>query len=153
MLLDCTLADRNEKIYLLFFIVYFAWADPVFARLFCDVLGRIWNPTCISIPLCLRRCTFPTTALTAACTVLITARTSILRSGNINVYAANSAVFVLDVINSLNAFEHVLNRIVHRILACSRIKKADDIDPNVFDNGIDDDTFAKIIACIRIAVH
>ena len=29
--------------------------------------------------------------------------------------------------------------------------KADDIDPSAFDNGIDDDTFAKIVACIRIA--
>ena len=29
---------------------------------------------------------------------------------------------------------------------------ADDIDPDVFDNGIDDDTFAKLVACIRIAV-
>ena len=25
-------------------------------------------------------------------------------------------------------------------------------DPNTFDNGIDDDIFAKIIACIRISV-
>ena len=33
-----------------------------------------------------------------------------------------------------------------------RIRKADDIDPNAFDNGIDDDTFAKIVACIRIAI-
>lgn len=33
-----------------------------------------------------------------------------------------------------------------------RVKKADDIDPSAFDNGIDDDTFAKIIAIIRIAV-
>ncbi len=32
-----------------------------------------------------------------------------------------------------------------------RIKKADDIDPNVFDNGIDDDIFSKIIACVRIS--
>ncbi|MDE7295245.1 MAG: [FeFe] hydrogenase H-cluster radical SAM maturase HydG, partial [Oscillospiraceae bacterium] len=37
-------------------------------------------------------------------------------------------------------------------ISVPRIKKADDIDPGVFDNGIDDDTFAKIIACIRIAV-
>ena len=37
-------------------------------------------------------------------------------------------------------------------ISVPRIKKANDIDPNVFDNGIDDDTFAKIIACIRIAV-
>ena len=28
-------------------------------------------------------------------------------------------------------------------ISVPRIKKADDIDPNVFDNGIDDDTFAK----------
>lgn len=33
-----------------------------------------------------------------------------------------------------------------------RIKHADDIDPNAFDNAIDDDIFAKIIACTRIAV-
>ena len=32
-----------------------------------------------------------------------------------------------------------------------RIKKADDIDPSTFDNGIDDDIFSKIIACVRIA--
>ena len=37
-------------------------------------------------------------------------------------------------------------------ISVPRIKRADDIDPDVFDNGIDDDTFAKIIACIRIAV-
>ncbi len=37
-------------------------------------------------------------------------------------------------------------------ISVPRIKRADDIDPTVFDNGIDDDTFAKIIACIRIAV-
>ena len=36
-------------------------------------------------------------------------------------------------------------------ISVPRIKKADDIDPNTFDNGIDDETFAKIIACIRIA--
>lgn len=32
-----------------------------------------------------------------------------------------------------------------------RIKRADDIDPSAFDNGIDDDIFAKIIACVRIS--
>ena len=32
-----------------------------------------------------------------------------------------------------------------------RVKHADDIDPNAFIHGIDDDTFAKIIACVRIA--
>ena len=37
-------------------------------------------------------------------------------------------------------------------ISVPRIKKADDIDPDVFDNGIDEDTFAKIVACIRIAV-
>lgn len=37
-------------------------------------------------------------------------------------------------------------------ISVPRIKRAADIDPTVFDNGIDDDTFAKIIACIRIAV-
>ena len=33
-----------------------------------------------------------------------------------------------------------------------RVKRADDIDPNAFDNGISDDTFIKIIACARVAV-
>jgi len=33
-----------------------------------------------------------------------------------------------------------------------RVKRADDIDPEAFDNGISDDIFAKIIACSRIAV-
>lgn len=33
-----------------------------------------------------------------------------------------------------------------------RIKHADDIDPNAFDNSISDDIFAKIIACTRVAV-
>lgn len=33
-----------------------------------------------------------------------------------------------------------------------RIKKAEDIDPNTFDDGIDDETFGKIIACLRIAM-
>ena len=37
-------------------------------------------------------------------------------------------------------------------ISVPRIRKADDIDPNVFDNGIDDDTFAKLVACIRVAV-
>ncbi len=37
-------------------------------------------------------------------------------------------------------------------ISVPRIKHADDIDPNVFDNGINDDIFAKIIACIRISV-
>ncbi len=37
-------------------------------------------------------------------------------------------------------------------ISVPRIRCADDIDPSTFDNGIDDDTFAKIVACIRIAV-
>lgn len=37
-------------------------------------------------------------------------------------------------------------------ISVPRLRRADDIDPDVFDNGIDDDTFAKIVACIRIAV-
>lgn len=37
-------------------------------------------------------------------------------------------------------------------ISVPRIRKADDIDPSAFDNGISDDIFAKIIACIRISV-
>lgn len=37
-------------------------------------------------------------------------------------------------------------------ISVPRVRRADDIDPDEFDNGIDDDTFAKIVACIRIAV-
>ncbi len=37
-------------------------------------------------------------------------------------------------------------------ISVPRIKRADDIDPAVFDNGIDDETFAKICALIRISV-
>ena len=37
-------------------------------------------------------------------------------------------------------------------ISVPRIKRADDIDPDLFDNGIDDDTFAKLVACIRVAV-
>lgn len=33
-----------------------------------------------------------------------------------------------------------------------RLKRADDINPDDFDNGIDDETFEKITACIRLAV-
>ena len=36
-------------------------------------------------------------------------------------------------------------------ISVPRIKHADDIDPSAFDNGIDDETFAKICALIRIA--
>ncbi len=37
-------------------------------------------------------------------------------------------------------------------ISVPRLKRANDIDPDSFDNGIDDDTFAKIVACIRLAV-
>ncbi|MCQ2744509.1 MAG: [FeFe] hydrogenase H-cluster radical SAM maturase HydG [bacterium] len=37
-------------------------------------------------------------------------------------------------------------------ISVPRVKKADDINPNEFDNGIDDETFAKIVALTRIAV-
>jgi len=37
-------------------------------------------------------------------------------------------------------------------ISVPRLKKADDIDPDQFDNGISDEIFKKIIACIRIAV-
>ena len=37
-------------------------------------------------------------------------------------------------------------------ISVPRIKRADDIDPDTFDNGISDDIFAKLCALIRIAV-
>ena len=37
-------------------------------------------------------------------------------------------------------------------ISVPRIRRADDIDPSTFKNGIDDDTFCKIVACIRVAV-
>ena len=37
-------------------------------------------------------------------------------------------------------------------ISVPRIKRAGDIDPDTFDNGIDDDIFAKLCAVIRIAV-
>ncbi len=37
-------------------------------------------------------------------------------------------------------------------ISVPRLRNADDIDSTSFANGIDDDTFAKIVACIRIAV-
>ena len=37
-------------------------------------------------------------------------------------------------------------------ISVPRVKHADDIDPNAFDNSISDDIFAKITACIRLAV-
>ncbi|MCQ1528285.1 [FeFe] hydrogenase H-cluster radical SAM maturase HydG [Lutispora saccharofermentans] len=37
-------------------------------------------------------------------------------------------------------------------ISVPRIRPADDIDPSTFSNGISDDIFAKIVACIRISV-
>lgn len=37
-------------------------------------------------------------------------------------------------------------------ISVPRIRPADDIDPSSFSNGINDDVFAKIVACIRISV-
>ena len=37
-------------------------------------------------------------------------------------------------------------------ISVPRIKRADDIDPTAFDNSISDEIFAKITACIRLAV-
>lgn len=37
-------------------------------------------------------------------------------------------------------------------ISVPRVRTADDINPDVFDNGISDDMFAKIVACLRIAV-
>lgn len=37
-------------------------------------------------------------------------------------------------------------------ISVPRVRAADDIDPDTFHNGISDDLFAKIVACIRIAV-
>lgn len=37
-------------------------------------------------------------------------------------------------------------------ISMPRVKRADGINPDAFDNGIDDDTFAKLCAVIRIAV-
>lgn len=37
-------------------------------------------------------------------------------------------------------------------ISVPRIRKADDIDPNAFSNALDDETFKKIVAIIRIAV-
>jgi len=47
--------------------------------------------------------------------------------------------------------EAVFNVGPHTI-SVPRVCPADDIDPDEFDNGISEDTFAKIIACIRVAV-
>ena len=52
---------------------------------------------------------------------------------------------------NLQDFEAVHGVGPHTI-SVPRIRHADDIDPSAFDNGIDDETFCKIVACIRIAV-
>ncbi|MBQ9504119.1 MAG: [Lachnospiraceae bacterium] len=37
-------------------------------------------------------------------------------------------------------------------ISVPRVKRADDIDPDTFDNGISDEIFEKLTACIRLAV-
>ncbi|MBO5373492.1 MAG: [FeFe] hydrogenase H-cluster radical SAM maturase HydG [Lachnospiraceae bacterium] len=37
-------------------------------------------------------------------------------------------------------------------ISVPRLRRADDIDPDAFDNGISDEIFQKIVACLRIAV-
>ncbi len=37
-------------------------------------------------------------------------------------------------------------------ISVPRVKRADDIDPAVFDNGISDEMFEKLVVCIRLAV-
>ena len=37
-------------------------------------------------------------------------------------------------------------------ISVPRVKRADDIDPDAFDNSIPDEMFEKIVACIRVAV-
>lgn len=37
-------------------------------------------------------------------------------------------------------------------ISVPRIRRGDDVDPESFDNGVPDDVFMKIVACIRIAV-
>lgn len=37
-------------------------------------------------------------------------------------------------------------------ISVPRVRPADDIDPSMFPHAVDDDSFAKIVACIRIAV-
>ena len=37
-------------------------------------------------------------------------------------------------------------------ISVPRVKRAEDIDPDAFDNGIDDETFTRLTACIRLAV-
>ena len=62
--------------------------------------------------------------------------------------------YACDIAGRLLHAEHL--EAVHGVgphtISVPRVKRADDIDPDTFDNGIDDEIFAKIIACIRIAV-
>ncbi len=50
--------------------------------------------------------------------------------------------------------EHLeaVNGVGPHTISVPRVKHADDIDPKAFDNSIDDETFTKIAACIRLAV-
>lgn len=59
-----------------------------------------------------------------------------------------------DFVGILMHAEHLeaANGVGPHTISVPRIKHADDINPDDFDNGIDDDTFAKIIAVLRIAV-
>ena len=63
-------------------------------------------------------------------------------------------LYMYDFLGLLMHSEHL--EAVHNVgphtISVPRIKKADDIDPSTFDNGIDDKLFEKIIALIRIAV-
>jgi 2-iminoacetate synthase len=62
--------------------------------------------------------------------------------------------FLYEFVGLLMHAEHL--EAVHGVgphtISVPRIKSADDIDPDSFKNGINDDIFAKIIACIRISV-
>lgn len=64
------------------------------------------------------------------------------------------STYMYEFIGQLMHAEHL--EAVHGVgphtISVPRIRKADDIDPSAFENGIDDDTFCKIVACIRIAV-
>lgn len=64
------------------------------------------------------------------------------------------STYMYEFIGQLMHAEHL--EAVHGVgphtISVPRIRKADDIDPSTFENGIDDDTFCKIVACIRIAV-
>ena len=58
----------------------------------------------------------------------------------------------LGVLFGLELYRYEFAGLLMHAISVPRIKRADDIDPNVFDNGINDDIFAKLVACIRIAV-